>query len=119
MANQVLLPGYGGMFTSADVGSTSTYVQTQGTDLTIDLSMVDRFAIQITSTTASPTGTIQLEQSFNKGLSYSNLGSSINVATDVVTLFDLTAGPFGQIKINATGILSGSVNCSIVGYHDY
>src|SRR3990167_4186762 len=99
MADINLLPGFGDVYTSVAVGSTDTYPQSKGTDDTLDCSHLDAFAIQVLSTTASPTGTIQVEQTFNNS-TYANLGSSINVATDAATLFEESDGPFGKIKIN-------------------
>ena len=118
MADLVLQPGFGGAYTSVAVGSTDTYPQSKGTDDTIDLNYIDTFAVQITSTTASPTGTIQLEQTFNNS-TYANLGSTVNVATDAVALFEEADGPFGKIKINVSGITAGSVKVSLVGHKRY
>lgn len=114
-SQRVLLPGYGGMFTSVSVGSTDTVIQEFGGDLNIDLSLCDNFAIQVTSTAQTPAGTIQLEQTFNNS-TWASLGSTVNVATDAVALFDATDGPFGKIRINATGITAGSVTVSVVGF---
>lgn len=118
MAAKLILPGFGGAFTTVAVGSTDAIIQEAGSDLTLDMSHCTHFAIQVQSTAGTPVGTVQLTQTFS-GVSQSNLGTTINVATDVATLFDATDGPFGQIRIDATAITGGSVKFTIVGFNNF
>ena len=110
MAAKSLLPGHGGAYTSEDFISTSAV----GAD-TLDLSLCHSFAVQISSIT-SPAGDIQIEQTFN-GSDWASYGSAIAVTDGTISRFDETDGPFGTIRINATGITAGAVTVTIVGFN--
>jgi hypothetical protein len=109
MAAKLLLPGYGGVYTSEEFTSSSTI----GAD-TIDVSPCRGFLVQISM--VSGAGDIQLEQTANLS-DWADLGSAISVAADgAVTRFEDTDGPFGLLRIDATGITAGTVVVTLVGF---
>ena len=110
MAKRLLLnPGFGGRYTSETFVSTDTV----GAD-EIDTSHCAQFAIQVTS--ASGVGDVQVEQSFDR-TNWANLGSTFSVATNGAILrFGPVDGPYGLIRINPTGITSGTASFVIVGH---
>jgi hypothetical protein len=110
MAAILLLPGFGGKYTSENFTSAST----TGAD-TIDTSHVGQLLIQVRKVTGTPNGTVQLQNS-NDNVSWANYGNALNVATDgTVTRVDLTAGPPGLLRFNCS-IAAGTVYFTIVGF---
>ncbi len=112
MAAKLLLPGYGGMYTSEAFTSDNT----AGVD-TIDLSRCNSFMTQVIHGSTAPTaGNIQLEGSTNL-TNWANLGTTNAVATNGgMVRYDITDGPFGVIRIKPASIDTGSVTVNIVGY---
>jgi hypothetical protein len=109
MAAKLLLPGYGGAYTSEEFTASSTI----GAD-TIDVSPCRGFLAQISM--VSGAGDIQLEQTANLS-DWADLGTAISVGTDgAVTRFEDTDGPFGLLRIDATGITAGTVVVTLVGF---
>lgn len=107
MAKRVLLPGWPG-YTSEQFSSTTTGVDT------IDASQCAQIAVQIHKVSGTPTGNIQLVESYGAGSA--NLGSAISVATDgTITKFPITNGPFGQLSLSST-VTGGVVTVTIVGF---
>ena len=110
MANKLLLPGFGGQYTSETFASVS--VASLGADL-IDCSRCAQLSISVNSTT--PTGlAFNIQQSFNGGITFTPLGSTITAVAN--TLFDVTDGPFGQIQIGSVAITTGTFNVRITGF---
>ena len=110
MANKLLLPGFGGQYQSetfsvAMAGST-------GTDR-IDCSHCAQLAVTVAST--SPVGlSFELQHSFDGGTTFTRLGSIISTAGN--TLFDVTDGPFGLVRLNSLALTSGSYFVAITGF---
>lgn len=109
MAAKLLLPGYGGKYTSESFSSTVAGVDT------LDCSRCAQILVQIVHDSGTPAGTMQLTQTVD-GTHFANLGSAIDVATDGTYLIgDVTSGPYGIIQLSAA-ISSGAVHVEIVGF---
>jgi hypothetical protein len=114
MAAKLLLPGFGGMYTSESLTASAT----AGAD-TIDCSRCGQIAVTIIGTSAD--GNIDFTQSFNGGLNYSPIISTltnwnVNTTTTTTVLLDVTDGPFGVWKIDPTDIVSGTAVVYITGF---
>ena len=101
MAAWSLQPGAGGLYTSESFTAAST----SGAD-TLDCSNCQGITVQVSST-GSPGGDIQLEESAN-GSDWANLGSANAVTDGTLTPFESADGPIGIIRINPTGITAGT-----------
>jgi hypothetical protein len=100
---KLLQPGFGGAIQlSLSNGQTS---------LAIDMSRVDCFAVVLTSETG--VNSTQVQQSFDKGVNWANLGSALASAGNTLKQ-DITDGPHGLIRVVQTGAGSGVV--TIVGW---
>ena len=114
MAAKLLLPGFGGMYTSETFDNNNTL----GID-TIDCSHCAQLALQVHKVSAAMpgAGTFQLTQSFD-GTTFANLGTTLATTTDgAVLLYDVTDGPFGVIKIKPASIdTAGTVNATLTGW---
>lgn len=109
MAAILLLPGMGGKYVSEDFSADAT-----GAD-TIDASRCIQLAIQVEHVTGSPSGTVQLQQSFGAG--WSNLGNSLSVNTDGnIGVLDVTGGPLGLLRLVVDIGAATAVRFHIVGY---
>ncbi len=108
MANLLLLPGFGDAYTSTNFIALS--YNSVGTD-TLDMSRVSSFAVQL-STTASGTG-VQIQQTFDmsQGGNWVNFGSIVTS----LTLFDITDGPFGVIRLGSVSAIN-ITSVKIVGF---
>lgn len=112
MADLLLLPGFGGTYTS----ETFTAASGVGAD-TFDCSHLNAMAFQINSDT-SPAGNIDIEETFN-GLDWGVRVADMAVADATITRLDTTDGPFGRMRINATDITAGNVTVTVVGFSDH
>ena len=116
MAAKLILPGFGGAYTTESwTFSAGISTGSVGTDV-LDLSHCAQFMVQINS---SGTGSIQIEQALaGTGGVFSSLGSSISVLTaGTVSRFDVTDGPFGVIRVNYGSISAGTgISATIVGW---
>ena len=111
MAAILVLPGYGGKYTSETFDSSST----TGAD-TIDLSRFAQFLVGITHVSGTPAGSVIMNNS-GDGTTFAPLGVAIDVATNGTTSrFDVTDGPFGLCRIDATAISAGTLKVVIVGF---
>ncbi len=111
MAAKLLIPGFGGKYESETFDASSTV----GAD-TIDCHQADHLGVQVSST-GTPGGDIQLEQTFN-GSDWEDFGSAMPATDGSIARFDPTDGPFGLLRIDATGITAGTaeaVTVTIVG----
>lgn len=109
MAAKVLLPGFGGSYTSETFSGVS--LNSVGAD-TIDCSYCASLAVSII-TTGSITGlSLRIEQSFDN-VGWTLLGSAITAAS--VTLYSITAGPFGLIRFK-NSITTGTVALRLTGF---
>lgn len=116
MAAKHLLPGYGGKYTSETLNESST----TGAD-TIDLSRCAQFMAQVIYVSGTPAGTLTMTNSVD-GTNFVPLGSAIDVSTvtsttSAISRYDVTDGPFGVIRIDATSMTgTGAVTVQIVGW---
>lgn len=106
MAAILLLPGQGGKYTSETFSAIS--LNSVGAD-TIDMSRCSAFSVQLSSTTSNPA--VQLQWSHDL-TNWVNLGSIVTSGT----LFDLTDGPFGAIRIGSATTAVTAFTVSIIGY---
>ena len=107
MADKLLLPGYGGLYTSESFTSSST----TGAD-TIDCSRCRQVAVQVSST-GSPGGNFDIQQTFN-GSDWAAFVSNVAVTDGTVSLIDEADGPFGKIRLDMTDVTSGTDETLVV-----
>ena len=113
MAAKLILPGFGGTYTSAVI--TALTASTAGDD-TFDLSRCARFAVALGAGQGS--GTVQLQQTFNGGTTWSSFSTAITVASvGPTTLFEESDGPFGLMRFT-TSLTAGTCQVTIVGVPD-
>lgn len=108
MAARLLLPGYGGRYTTETFDSNSAV----GAD-TLDCSHLDSLGIQVDSSGIA--GTVDIEQTFN-GTDWAVLVDNMVCADGTATRLDTTDGPFGLLRVNATDITSGTASLAFVGF---
>ena len=109
MSNMLLQPGLASKYTSEAFTASST----TGAD-TLECSQCRQLAIQISSE-SSPTGNIDIQQTFN-GSDWVAFVSNIAVTDGTVALVDEADGPFGRIRIDATDLTAGTVTVTIAGF---
>ena len=115
MADKLLLPGYGGAYTSESFTSSSA----TGAD-TIDCSRCRQLAIQVSST-GSPGGNLDIQTTIN-GSDWAAMPApfaNIAVTDGTLVLADEADGPFGKLRIDATDITAGTdetIVVTIVGF---
>ncbi len=115
MAAIMLLPGFGGSYSSSVI--TSLTAGTVGSD-TLDCSRCAQLAIVLgTSAGANGQGTIQIEQSFTGPTGpYIIIGTVITISSNGTSaLLDVTDGPFGLVRFKST-LVAGTTNVNIVGF---
>ncbi len=95
MAAKLLLPGYGGQYTSETI--TGSAAGATGAD-TLDLSLLISFSVEVTAAATVGASTFKVQQTFD-GVNWSDLGSAVAIALGAVTLFPPTAGPFGMCRL--------------------
>ncbi len=109
--NILLLPGYGGKYTTPVLGTASTADEQD----TLDCSRIAQLAVQVIHDSGTPAGTCQLEQTLD-GEHWAAYGDTINVATNGnISLYGIEFGPIGRIRINPESISSGEVHLIVVG----
>lgn len=110
MAAKFLLPGLGGVYTTTFTGVSTNSI---GTD-TIDCSKCFTLAVSMTSTStgAATANAVQLQTSFNGGVSWVNVNSAI-VGNSVGT-YGHTSGPFGMCRFLGT-VADGTLTISLAG----
>lgn len=107
MAAKLLLPGFGGAYTSESFTTTAV-----GAD-TIDASRCGRLAIQIAGTAA--TGSIDLQQSFIGVSKWSTIVPTMSVTDATAVLIPDDLGPFGVLRLNSN-VTGGTCTVTIVGF---
>lgn len=111
MANWLLLPGFGGKYTSPSYDLNSTV-----DDETIDCSRCASLAVQVIHDSGTPAGTVQLEQSLD-GSHWASFGDTINVASNgQMARIAIDDAPIGVIRINPASISAGAVHFILVGH---
>ncbi len=104
MATYLLLPGFG--------GSVLEHIPPLSYSNVYDLSRCAQFAVQISA--KSGTVVVQVQQSFDRGVTWANFGSSIsNVGQNIK--FDVTDLPFGLIRVNQSAAVEDA-DVTIVGW---
>jgi hypothetical protein len=104
MADRLLNPGFGGR---------QTIVLAVNDDSDVfDMSRCDSFAAQLTAETGSTS--CQLEQSFD-GVNWVSLGAALTVVGTTLK-FDITDGPHGLIRVNASGAGGTGGTVTLVGF---
>lgn len=98
MAGVLLLPGFGGKVTLT-LEVEDALASPVESDV-IDCSPVAMLSFKVKSQTLGGAFSVQPKQSFD-GVNWNDLGSPI-IATGVFTKYDLTAGPFGLLRFDAT-----------------
>ena len=109
MASKLLLPGFGGQYTSETFSGVS--LLSTGAD-TIDCSKCAQLAVGII-TGGSATGVSILLQHTVDGTGWQTLGSAITANS--VTLLDITDGPFLRVRIRGS-ITAGTVYVTLTGF---
>lgn len=111
MAARVLLPGFGGQYTSETFSAVST--NSIGSD-TLDCSHVESLALQIQKGGGTGAGTLTIQETFDH-LSYVTR-AALSLTTDgVVTYLDTTDKPFGKMRISAT-VTAGTGGVTFTGF---
>lgn len=108
MAAILVLPGFGGAYTSETFPATT--VDSVGADV-LDLTRLAWWSVTINSVASQGTG-FQMQQSFNGGALWSNFGSRITSTGS----FDSADGPFALLRIGAGSVSSGSASVRVVGW---
>ena len=108
MAAKLLLPGFGGKYTS----ETFTATDTTGAD-TIDVSGCDSWSIQVTA--SSPVGTMDVQQTFD-GTNWAVLDNDSPLTNGTIILHGPDEGPYGRIRIDATDLTSGTFSVQLTGH---
>lgn len=101
---KTLLPGFGGRVLE--------HIPAVSYSNVYDLSLCAQFAVQITA--KSGTVVIQVQQSFDGGVTWANFGSSI-ANLGAIVKFDVTDLPFGLIRVNQSAAIEDA-DVTIVGF---
>lgn len=109
MAAKSLLPDLAGIYTSETLTASTTI----GAD-TLDCSQMEGLAITVIPATV--TGTIDIQESFD-GTNWTVMSGADNMvlSATATTKFDITDGPFGLLRIDATDITVGTCVIEIIG----
>ncbi len=109
MASKLLLPGFGGAYTTL-ISAVST--NSTGTD-TIDCSRCDRIVLSLGSSTGTPS--VQLQQTFDL-FAWVNINTVVTVASGgIYGTYLPTAGPFGVVRPVMT-LAAGTCTLTLTGF---
>lgn len=109
MAARLLLPGYGGKYTSEAIA----FGGAVGQD-TIDCSRCAQLLFEVVSHTGDATG-VTIQQSLD-AVNWATLTTIASANTGTIKQLNVTAGPFGLIRIQITGGTTGNTALSVVGW---
>jgi len=113
MAARLLLPGYGGKYTSETI--TGSVAGQAGAD-TLDVSLCSQFAVQVAAVTTPGASTFTVEHSLD-GSNFAAVGSAIAIALGNIARFSLTSGPYGLIRLKVTDAAAAvQVSFNVVGF---